>query len=43
MMVPDSKNRFDRAKEELESLVAQCEDEPDVDSEVLAEARSLLA
>lgn len=43
MMIPDSKNRFDRAKEELESLVGQCEDEPDIDGEVLAEARSLLA
>lgn len=43
MMVPDSKNRLEQAKEELESLLEQCAEEADVDAELLTEARAFLA
>eukprot|EP01031_Cornospumella_fuschlensis_P034481 gene34481-41747_t len=42
MMVPDSKNRLEQAKEELESLLEQYGEDASLDAAVVTEARSLL-
>lgn len=43
MMIPDSKNRLDKATEELSLTIDEVEGDADLDPKVLEEARSILA